>query len=299
MVGKSTLGVLCAVGGALCWALSGTCAQFLFDGYGVDELWITCVRMLSASVMFMVIAFFVDRKNLLGILRDPKSLLHLCAFALFGVLFCQVSYMFTISLTNAGTATVIQSLGVALIVLYGCVRARKLPSVGSVIALALALVGIYLICTNGDPSSLALPVEGMVWGAITAVSLACYTLIPVSLVEKWGSFSTTGYSMLIGGLVLVPFVNPVASAPVLDAQGLAALVVVSLVGTLMAYGLYLQGIAYLGPMKAGMFGSAAEPAGATILSAVWLGVVFTPATLIGFALIVIMGIILTRDGQKG
>lgn len=297
-MGKSTLGVICAIGGSLCWALSGTCAQFLFSNYGAGELWLTCVRMLSASVMFMAIAFFVDRKNLLGILHDPKSLLHLCAFALFGVLFCQVSYMFTISLTNAGTATVIQSLGVALIMLYGCVRAKKLPSVSNVIALILALIGIYLICTNGDPSSLVLPVEGIIWGAITAISLACYTLIPVSLIEKWGSFSTTGYSMLIGGLALVPFVDPIASAPVLDMQGVLALAAVSVVGTLMAYGLYLQGIAYLGPMKAGMFGSAAEPVGATVLSAVWLGVVFTPATLIGFVLIVVMGIMLTRSGQK-
>lgn len=286
-------GALCAMGGSLCWVLSGACAQFLFDNYGVGELWITCVRMLLAGVLFMASSLVFDRRGLFGIPRDGRAMVQTIAFALFGVLFCQVSYMFTISITNAGTASVIQSLGVALVMLYGCVRMRKLPAMREVAALALALGGIFLICTNGNPFVLVLPPEGIAWGGITAISLALYTLLPGSLIAKWGSFAVTGYSMLVGGVVLVPFVRPWESAPVFDGAGWAAFVAVVIVGTIIAYVLYLQGIAEAGPLLTGMFGSAIEPVGATILSAVWLGVQFTPATLVGFAMIVVMGLLLT------
>lgn len=286
-------GAFFAMGGSLCWVLSGTCAQFLFDNYGVDELWITCVRMLSAGVLFMVSSLVFDRRGLFGIPRDRRAVVQTVIFAIFGVLFCQVSYMFTISITNAGTASVIQSLGVALVMLYGCVRMRKLPAPREVVALVLALGGIFLICTNGNPSVLVLPPEGIAWGGITAISLALYTLLPGSLIAKWGSFAVTGYSMLVGGVALVPFVRPWEGVPVFDGAGWAAFIVVVIVGTLIAYVLYLQGIAEAGPLLTGMFGSAVEPVGATILSAVWLGVQFTPATLVGFAMIVVMGLLLT------
>ncbi len=287
------------MGGSLCWVFSGVCSQFLFDEYGVDELWLTCVRMLFAATMFIVLSLAVDRRALFGIPRDKRSVMQAIVFALFGVLFCQVSYMFTISITNAGTASVIQSLGVALVMVYGCVRYRKLPALREVIALMLALGGIFLICTNGNPNELVLPPEGIAWGGITAVSMALYTLLPGSLIARWGSFAVTGYAMLVGGAALVPFIRPWETVPLFDGAGWAAFMVVVIVGTVFAYVLYLQGIAYAGPLLTGMFGSAVEPVGSTILSAVWLGVEFTPATLVGFAMIVVMGLLLTAKKTEG
>lgn len=73
--------------------------------------------------------------------------------------------------------------------------------------------------------------------------------------------------------------------PALDVPGLAALAGVIVLGTCLAFWLYLRGIALVGSMKASMLG-AAEPVAATVLSAVWLGTAFSTADWAGLALMV-------------
>lgn len=287
-------GIVCTIAGSSCWAFSGTCAQFLFERYAVDELWLTATRLLVAGIAFMALAFAKDRRSVSGIVRERRSLAQLVLFALFGVLFCQVSYMFTIAATNAATATVIQSLGLLLIMLYGCARVRRRPSGRELFALALALAGIFLVCTNGNPASLALSPVGIAWGGVTAVSLALYTLLPEKLLERWGSFPVTGWAMLLAGIALCLVVRPWEAPPALDDTGLLAFAAVTVVGTLCAYGLYLQGIADIGPLKAGLFG-AAEPIASCIISVAWLHMSFSLATLAGFAFIVVMGFIVSSE----
>lgn len=291
---RKTRGIACTIAGSSCWAFSGVCAQFLFERYDVGELWLTATRLIVAGIVFIGIAFAKNRSSVAGIVRERSSLLHLILFAFFGVLFCQVSYMFTIAATNAATATVIQSLGLLLIMLYGCARVRRRPTKREFLALALALAGIFLVCTNGNPASLALSPVGIAWGGITAVSLALYTLLPGTILDKWGSFPVTGWAMLLAGVALCAIVRPWETPPALDGAGLLAFAAVTVIGTLCAYGLYLQGIADIGPLKAGLFG-AAEPIAACLISVVWLHMSFSPATLLGFALIVIMGYIVSSE----
>ena len=39
------------VGGAM-WGFSGTCAQYLYQHYEIDPLFITWVRMLGSGILF-------------------------------------------------------------------------------------------------------------------------------------------------------------------------------------------------------------------------------------------------------
>ena len=61
---------------------------------------------------------------------------------------CQYSYFQTIEWSNAGTATVIQYLGPALIVVWVCLRTKRLPEKKEVLGMYLfAVTGIFLIAT--------------------------------------------------------------------------------------------------------------------------------------------------------
>ena len=120
-------GVACSLAGGVCWGFSGTCAQLLMDSYGVDALWITCARMVVAAVCFLLVTVLRDWRSLAAVLRDWRSMVQIAAFALFGILLTQVSYLVTIGYTSAGTGTAIEQVGLAFIMLYVCVRARRLP----------------------------------------------------------------------------------------------------------------------------------------------------------------------------
>ena len=206
-------GIVFAALGGICWGFSGTCAQLMTSGFGVPVSWITCVRLLLAAVIFLVVCGVREPRNLLAALRDVRSLGRIAAFALLGVLLTQVSYLSAISYTNAGTGTVLERLGLIVIMVYVCLRMRRLPRIREAAGLVLAIGGTVLIATKGNLGSLAIPAEGLFWGIISAFALAFYTLLPGKVLEKWGSFIVTGLAMLIGGAVATVAVQPWTQSP--------------------------------------------------------------------------------------
>ncbi len=297
-------GVACSLAGGVCWGFSGTCAQLLMDSYGVDALWITCARMVVAAVCFLLVTVLRDWRSLAAVLRDWRSMVQIAAFALFGILLTQVSYLVTIGYTSAGTGTAIEQVGLAFIMLYVCVRARRLPRAREVAGLLCALAGMFAFATQGDPGNLAIPPEGLAWGLLSAVALAFYTLLPVRVLEKWGALTVTGLAMLFGGVAASAAVRPWEMPVQLPAEALAALAAIVLVGTLGAYMLYLQGIADAGPVKASLLCSI-EPVSAMVISLLWLHVPVTPWDALGCAAIVCMVLLVTErekpaaGGQEG
>lgn len=285
--GKLAHGVACTLIGGICWGLSGTCSKYLMSTYGIDPLWLVCVREIGACVLFIIAAFVKDSSRARGIFRDRQSLIGIVGIAFGVVLLSNVAYLETISWTNSATATVLQSLGIALILVYVCFSVRRRPKRREVIGVILAIVGTYLIATGGNPSRLTIPAQGLAWGALCALASAFLSILPTRLLGRWGSFVVNGYAMLISGVVLSAFVRPWEHMPSLDPFGLAVLAFVVVVGTFGAYALFLQGVKEVGSMRSGLLGTI-EPVTATIASVLWLGTVFQPTELIGFAMIILM-----------
>ena len=291
-------GIVCAAVGGTCWGFSGTCAQLLTSGYGVPVAWITCVRLLAAAAIFLAVCLVKDRRALAGVLRDGRSMARIAAFGLCGVLLTQMSYLSTISYTNAGTGTVLERLGLIVIMVYVCLRGRRWPRKREFAGLVLAMGGTFLIATKGNVGVLAIPPEALFWGGVSAFALAFYTLLPGKVLAKWGSLIVTGLAMLIAGTVATVFVQP-WNIPIEPSFGLVGVMVAMvLVGTFAAYLFYLQGIKDAGPLRTGMVGCV-EPVAATAISAVWLGTPVTPVDMLGVAMIVVMVLLVTQREEEG
>ena len=247
---KMITGVLATLVGGSFWGFSGTSASFLFDTYHVDTLW-------------------------------------LMLFTAFGLLFNQFCYLSAVRLTNAGTATVLQCLQLVIIMGYTCVIDHRMPRVREAVGIGLALGGTFLIATGGDPTSLSISPLGLVAGLMCAVSAACMAVIPAKILSEYGSPIVTGSAMLTAGVVSSVFVQPWAHMPALDTAAVEALAVFVIVGSFLAYMLYMQGVKDIGSVRASLIGTV-EPISATITSAVMLGTVFLPTDLIGFVMIIVM-----------
>ncbi|MEG0072133.1 MAG: DMT family transporter [Raoultibacter sp.] len=286
-------GIICALIGATCWGFSGTCAQMLMDLQGVPVFWITCVRLLGAALLFFIVIMVRDRRALAAVLRDWRSLVAIFAFALLGVLLTQISYLSAISYTNAGTGTVLERLGLIVIMCYMCVRTRRLPRLKEFLGLVLAIGGTFVIATQGDFGNLAIAPEGLFWGLVSGFALACYTLIPVKVLEKWGAIIVTGLAMFSGGSVATVLIQPWTIPVELTAGVVGGMVAIILVGTLGAYIFYLQGITDAGPVKASLIGCV-EPISATFFACVWLGTEITAWDILGCAMIIGMVFMVTQ-----
>lgn len=280
-------GFIATLAGGTFWGFSGTCASFLFDTYAVDTLWLMCVRQLCSGLLFLVPILLRDRARLWELLHTPHDLLVFLAFAAGGVFLNQFGYLVAVRLMNAGTATVLQCLQLVLIMVYACVVSRRAPRRRELAGVALALAGTFLIATGGNPATLTIPFEGLVVGLIAAVGSACMSLIPVKLLPKYGSAVITGSGMLVSGVVSSIFIQPWAHMPALDAMGWGAFAVLAFVGSFLAYFLYMQGVKYIGSMRASLIGTV-EPVSATITSAIFLGTFFAGTDIAGFALIIVM-----------
>lgn len=287
--GKSHVlrGMICACIGCVCWGFSGTCIQLLTINLGVSVMWTTTVRMLLSAVLFLAICLVREPGRLKAALLDKRSLIQITLFSLFGVLFMQIAYMTTIKYTTAGIGTLLEQLGLALIMLYVCVRGKRLPRVREVVGLAIAFGGTFIIATQGNPSSLAIPAEGLFWGLLSALAFMFYTLMPLKVLAKWGSFIVTGLAMLIGGVVAALFEQPWNEPVAMSGDLVFAMTVLVVVGTLIAYVLYLQGIQDAGPMRASLT-SPLEPVSAMVFSTVWLGSPITAPDVVGGLLIIAM-----------
>lgn len=297
------VGVVSALVGGAFWGFSGACSQYLFAHYDIDASFITTTRMIGAGVLFLVLLLATRRERFAAMLKDAPSRRLLAVFGAFGLYACQITYITSVGYTNAGTATVLQSLGTVWVMVVSCALARKLPRAGEAIGLVFALAATFLIATQGDPATIALPARGLAWGLVNGVSVAFYIMFPKRLMDEWGSLAVTGAGMAIGGVcALCVWAAPALwgappRIPALDATGWAVLAAIAVVGTFAAFSLYLHGVAQVGSVTGSLLG-AIEPVSATVIAALWLGTSFTAFDWAGFALMVSMIFLVSVSGAK-
>ena len=296
-------GVVAALVGGAMWGFSGTCAQYLYQHYEIDPLFITWVRMLGSGILFLILLAFTQRGKLRAIAGDRRELGRLALFGIAGLFLCQFTYTTSVNATNAGTATVLQSLNTVFILAATCLMMRRAPRAMEIGGLALALVATWLIATKGNLTALMIPPAGLAWGLINAASCTFYIMYPKHLFARWGSLPVTGIGMLIGGIAAVAIwglgglwgAAPIV--PELGLDGVLVLAAIVVVGTLAAFGLYLHGVSIVGSVKGGLLGTT-EPASAMVFAALWLGTMFTWADWIGLVLMMAMIFLVTLSGSK-
>lgn len=293
MQAKFIKGVAAALAGAVLWGFSGNCIQLLVANDTITPLFITMVRSVVAGCALIAFSLIRYRSVIQEMICDRGAL---CRVLLFGCALwaSQVTYAISVEQTNAGTATVLQSLATVFVMLFACASARRLPKGLQLIGLICALISTWLIATQGDPMALALPASGILWGLVNALSVAIYLICPAKLYDRWPSLPVIscalGMSALCSvlGFVGVGACSEGAIAPVLSASDVVLLVVgIGLLGTAAAFGLYLSGVAIVGSVNGSLLGTA-EPASAKIIMALWLGTSVSAADWTGLILMIAM-----------
>lgn len=288
-------GYLCAGGGAVIWGLTGTVGQYLIHHYAMDPFWIASVRLSCAGLLLMLLAA-PQYRVMQSLLRSRRNVLALFSYAIFGLLMSQTAFYVTIEYSNSGTAAVLQTLCVVMMAVLVCLHGRRLPTWAESLSVVLALAGVFLIATNGDPSTMILSPRALTWGLITAVASVCYTFLAKGLVSKWGSLPVNALGMSIGGLAFCCFLQPWTAIPALDALGWILMAALVLIGTVLTYNLFLRGVGDIGPVKATLLGTL-EPVTSSLASAFFLGTVFYIPELIGFACIIATVFLVTLQKQ--
>lgn len=292
----SIRGILFTAAGGIGWGLSGACSQYLFLHYDVDSAWLTAVRMVLSGVILIGLSLPRRAKAVVGLLKNRKDALQLLLFSIAGLLLCQYAFLSAIQNSNSGTATVLQSLNVVILTVFLSAANHVLPGKKQLVSVLLALAGVYLIATNGDPRSIVLSPKGLLWGIAAALGVVSYTLLSQKIVVRWGNQVVTGLGMLIGGAVLSIFAKAWDFPDFLDAGAILVIAVIILVGTAGAFTFFLQGVSEIGPVKATLI-ACLEPVTATVISALWLHTEFHMTDILGFCCILATVFLSVREKQ--
>ena len=184
-----------------------------------------------------------------------------------------------------------------MILVFLCLKNKKPPVLVETAAIILAVGGTFIIATGGNPGSLSISSKALIWGLLAGVFLACYSLIPVPLLEIADTPTVLGWGTFIGGLMLIPVFRPWENMPQISLSLVGAMGGIIIFGTVLAYSFYLEGINLIGATKASII-SSVEPVAATVISALWLGTDFSFTDIIGFAMIISTILIITLTKNK-
>ncbi|MDU8008141.1 MAG: EamA family transporter, partial [Veillonella sp.] len=172
------------------------------------------------------------------------------------------------------------------------------PSKGEMVSVILALVGTICLMGNDDGLSIeSFPLMVLVWGLLSAVGVAVYSISPVDLLNKYGTLPIVGFGMLISGIVAAILFHQPNSYATWDVWTVIGCFNVIFLGTIVSFNAYLEGVKRIGAVPGSIL-SSIEPISAAFFGWAFLGNEFSLLGLIGMAMIIATVIIIAWDRQR-
>lgn len=315
-------GILFTLLGGICWGVSGSIGQYLFDYEGMDSRWLVPIRLGLAGIILLSYSFVKSGKQVLAPWKNRQECIELIVYGLFGVSMCQFFYFTTIMLSTAGVATILQDLSPIFILMFTCFMARRGPRPLEILSIVLALLGVALITTHGDFAGLlggastgsaevaaaisgadaaksagsAVSPAALLMGVICAFTVMIYNVAPRRLMQKYSVLMLQGWAFLMGGIFFFFVFHVWTWHYVPSVLGLLGIAGVVLIGNVMAFPFYMTGVRLIGADKAILFGFS-EPISAAIIGTLFLGSPFTFWDGLGFALVFAMMVLTSKTAK--
>ena len=271
------------------WASSGVAVQYFFMHSEKSAMELTNIRMCTAGALLILIAS--RRKKFwlsLGILnRHLRLWLDVIIYGAIGVMFMQFTYFQAISIGGAAATTVITYACPAMVVMWESFYHKKFPKRGEVIAVILAMSGVFLLVTGGNPTKLLVPISCVVWSLLSGAAFAFSAIFPKHLfAKKIDPYFLTGVGMFIGGLSTFALIEEKNWLPFLAPDVLFDVSWIIIFGTVAAFLSFNAGLKFLTPEEASITATT-EPAASVIISWIIFGTAFGLIESFGIILVLL------------
>lgn len=291
-------GIFLAIIGACLWGLGGTVSDYLFKYQHINIDWYVTARLMISGVFLLAITKMLNPKQSIFIVfQQPRMFIKLLIYSLLGMLIVQYAYMASINTGNAAIATLLQYIAPVYIIIWFVIRGHAKFTLFDILAVAMTLIGTFLLLTNGSFSNLVVNPASLFWGILAGVALAFYTIYPAQLLSRFGSILIVGWAMLISG-VIMNLRYPIWQVNVEHWSTVTLLFLAFGIigGTALAFYLFIDSLQYLSAKETTLFGTI-EPVVAIIASSVWLHIAFKPFQVIGIILIMVLILLLSLKRQ--
>ena len=280
--GEDRLSYLYVVLAAVCWASGAAASKFLFAG-GISPFQLVQLRITTACAVLLV-WLLARRPRLLRI--SPRDLPYFLLLGTLGMAAINITYLYAISRLNVAAALILEYLAPVLIAGYTALVQRERLSGWTVLAIASAVAGCYLVVGAYSLDLLHLNLPGILSGLGAAAAFAWWSVHGEYGMHRYDPWTVLFYALLVAAIEwnllhppLEAFLHPYPPAV------WGWILFVAVVGAILPFGLYYQGINRIRATRASIT-STVEPIAAGILSFAFLGEKMGGLQVAGGALVI-------------
>jgi drug/metabolite transporter (DMT)-like permease len=278
--------------------------SYLMTNLGIPALLLALWRNIVACIGLAAVLWILNKKYLILKLNTIKF---------------YIVYGFILSIFNSIWSTSVQENGAAVATVLGYSSSgftvigayfffKETISAKKVLAVILSIVGCIMVSEAYSPAMWRLKPLGIAAGLLSGLAFAAYTLVGKEAARRgfdtWTSmlycfgFGTCFLFIFNLASLLVSSGTPRTLVPQIPATGWALLVFLSLVPTILGYGLYTLSMNYL-PASIASLIAALEPAFTAAQSYLLLGERMSAIQILG-SLIIIASLVLvtTKDRRR-
>ena len=228
--------VVFALTAAIAWGWAYPLIKLGFDEFGITTE-MTGSKMLFAGIRFaisgLIILTIARSANRQFAVKAPINWLYILIFALMNTTLHYACFYIGLSHSEGARAAILNSLGVFLLVLLACMffKTDRLTT-RKILGCAIGFAGILALNIGGaDSGNFTLLGDGMI--ILNALCSAVAGLMTRGLSRRVDVFVGTGYSLAIGGVLLViPGIAMGGTLPHITFVGIAILAGLICISTL-------------------------------------------------------------------
>ncbi len=286
---SSRRGYACVGLAAILWASNGSVAKFLF-GEWISPFQLVQLRLTIAAAVLLVWQL-ARRPALLKIAR--QDIFYFFILGTLGMAMVNIAYMFAISRIQVAAAILLEYLSPILIAAYWVLFAGERLRPATILAMIGAIVGCYFVVGAYNLNMLSMNLAGILSGLASAFFFAWWSIHGEYGMRKYDPWTVLFYAFAVSAVewnIVHPPLEAFAHPYPIPVWGL--ILYVGVVGTLIPFGLYLEGINRIRATRASIT-STLEPIVAGLLAYLFLGETMEGLQIFG-GLMVIAAIILLQ-----
>jgi len=290
----SSRGYACVALAAVLWASNGAAAKFLF-GEWVSPFQLVQLR-LTITAATLLVWLLARQPSLLRI--SGRDVLYFIVLGTCGMAAVNITYMFAISRIQVAAAILLEYLSPIFIAAYFVLFAGEGLRLVTIAAMAGAIVGCFFAVGGYNLDMLSMNLTGILSGLGAAVAFAWWSIQGEYGMRRYDPWTVMFYASAVAALEW-NFIHPP-----LEAFGHAYpihvwgwILYVGIAGTLIPFGLYLEGINLIRATRASIT-STLEPMVAGFLAYFFLGETLEGLQVLGGVMVIAAIILLQLQSEE-
>ena len=259
----------------------------------IDPITLTLLRSVMAAVGLLLIAIFRRTKYRF----QKKDYTRVLFLSFLAIPINQFLFLLAIKYTTPTNASLIYGTTPAVVLLISSIMGSEIVNWKKGVGVGIAFCGIFIIVFERGIDFRSGYAIGNLLLLIAMIAWALYTVLGRELVLRYGAFTTSSATMILGTVMFIPFGlygSIGADYSMLTINHLWGLLYLSMGTSIFAYLLWYYALSRITASRVAIFANL-QPILTTILAVVLLGQTITTPFIIG-GCITLTGVVLSQYG---